>query len=110
MQGLLDAALLAWVEHGDDGGWPAFRDGAIAALHELVDGLAKGRDAVVFTSGGIVAAICSSLLDGGAASVVALNRVTVNGGITKLVAGSSGTSLVSFNDHAHLDPKAVTYR
>lgn len=108
-QGLLDVALGAWVDDAD-GGWSAFTSGARNALHELVGGLPKGRDAVVFTSGGIVAALCAELLGGGAATVVALNRVTVNGGITKLVAGSSGTSLVSFNDHAHLDPAEVTYR
>jgi broad specificity phosphatase PhoE len=109
VQGLLDAALQAWVDDGD-GGWSAFRDGAVAALRELVGSLPRGRDAVVFTSGGIVAAVCAELLHGGAETVVALNRVTVNGGITKLVAGSSGTSLVGFNDHAHLPADAVTYR
>jgi broad specificity phosphatase PhoE len=109
VQGLLDAALQAWVGDGD-GGWSAFSRGATTALRELVASLPKARDAVVFTSGGIVAALCAGLLHGGAETVVALNRVTVNGGITKLVAGSSGTSLVGFNDHAHLPPDAVTYR
>ena len=110
VQRLLDAALLAWVLHGDSGGWPAFSNGATAALRELVGDLDKGCDAVVFTSGGVIAAVCTSLLSGGAETVVALNRVTVNGGITTLVAGASGTSLVSFNDHAHLPADAVTYR
>lgn len=109
VQGLLDVALQAWMDDAD-GGWPAFRDGATTALRELVAGLPKGHDAVVFTSGGIVAAVCSDLLGAGASAVVALNRVTVNGGITTLVAGSAGTSLVSFNDHAHLAANAVTYR
>jgi broad specificity phosphatase PhoE len=110
VQGLLDAALLAWVEHGDDGGWPAFAGGASAALGGLVENLDRGRDAVVFTSGGVIAAVCAALVGGGAQTVVALNRVTVNGGITKLVAGAAGTSLVAFNEHAHLDPAEVTYR
>lgn len=109
VQGLLDIALQAWVDNAD-GSWTAFQDGATTALRELVAGLPKGRDAVVFTSGGIVAAVCASLLGGGAPAVVALNRVTVNGGITKLVAGASGTSLLSFNEHAHLDPPTITYR
>jgi broad specificity phosphatase PhoE len=110
VQGLLDAALLAWVEHGDDGGWPVFAGGATAALTELLAGLEKGRDAVVFTSGGVIAAVCAALLGLGAEGVVALNRVTVNGAITKLVAGSAGTSLLTFNEHGHLDAGAVTYR
>ncbi len=108
VQGLLDAALLAWVEHGDDGGWPAFAGSATAALHELADGLDKGQDAVVFTSGGVIAAVCASLLGGDAGTVVALNRVAVNGAITKLLAGSRGVQLSSWNEHAHLSE--VTYR
>lgn len=110
VQRLLDDALHAWVNDGAAAGWPAFSGGATTALRELVASLPKGRDAVVFTSGGVVAAVCAALLGAGAAAVVALNRVTVNSGITKLVAGSSGTSLVSFNDHAHLAPDVVTYR
>ena len=114
VQGLLDSALLAWVEHGgapdQPDGWPAFAGGAADALHELLDGLEKGSDAVVFTSGGVIAAVCASLLGLGAEGVVALNRVTVNGAITKLVAGSTGPSLLTFNEHAHLAADAVTYR
>ena len=110
VQGLLDVALRAWVDDGDAGGWPAFSGGATTALRELVASLPRARDAVVFTSGGIVAAVCAELLRTPADTVVALNRVTVNGGITTLVAGSSGTSLVSFNDHAHLPADGVTYR
>jgi broad specificity phosphatase PhoE len=109
VQGLLDTALGAWVQD-PDGGWDAFRDGARDALDELLAGLPKGRDAVVVTSGGILAAVCGGLLGLGAAGVVALNRVTVNGAITTLVAGSSGTSLLTFNEHAHLDAADVTYR
>jgi broad specificity phosphatase PhoE len=110
VQGLLDAALLAWVEHGDGGGWPAFSGGAAEALDGLLAGLEKGQDAVVFTSGGVIAAVCARLLGLDAAGVVALNRVTVNGAVTTLVAGSAGTSLVTFNEHGHLDAGAVTYR
>lgn len=109
LQPLLDAALAAWI--GDPaGGWPAFRDGAVAAVRELADGLPPGRDAVVVTSGGILAAVCSHLLGAGDAAVVALNRVTVNAAISTVVVGSAGASLLSFNDHAHLPREQVTYR
>jgi broad specificity phosphatase PhoE len=109
VQGLLDQALHAWVTDPDSD-WAGFAHDRLTALDELVGGLGKGRDAVVFTSGGAIAAVCADLLGGGAPAVVALNRVTVNGGITTLVAGSSGTSLLSYNDHAHLDRAEVTYR
>ena len=110
LQVLLDAALRAWVDD-PDGGWADFAGGAADALRDLVAGLGAGRDAVVFTSGGVVAAVCAGLLGVGAAGVVALNRVTVNGGVTKLVVGRAGVSLVAFNDHAHFEAtQLLTYR
>jgi hypothetical protein len=41
-----------------------------------------------------------------------LNPVCVNSGVTRLVTGRRGTTLVAFNDHAHLDgvPDALSYR
>jgi broad specificity phosphatase PhoE len=111
VQGLLDAALLAWVEHGDDGGWPAFRDGALAAFDDVVAALDKGQDAVVVTSGGVIAALSTALLDIPPTGLVALNRVAANGAITKVVVGGSGASLVSFNEHTHVERAGlVTYR
>jgi broad specificity phosphatase PhoE len=107
---LLDAALARWVEHGDVGGWTAFADGVAGALRELVGGLESGRDAVVFTSAGVIAAVCADLLGAGAPAVVAFNRVAVNGAVTKLAVGGSGVSLLTFNEHGHLDAGSVTYR
>jgi broad specificity phosphatase PhoE len=109
-QVLLDSALVAWVEHGDEGGWSAFANGVGNALRELVAGLQQGQDAVVFTSAGVIAAVCADLLGAGAAAVVALNRVAVNGAVTKLAAGQAGVSLLTFNEHGHLDATGITYR
>ena len=44
----------------------------------------------------------AALLAAGGPTVVALNRVVVNAGLTTLLVGSSGVNLVTFNDHAHL--------
>ena len=108
---LLDAALARWVEHGEEGGWSAFAEGAAGALGELIRRLDPGQDAVVFTSAGTIAAICARLLGApNAGTVVALNRVAVNGAITTLAAGRSGTSLLTFNEQSHLDAASVTYR
>jgi broad specificity phosphatase PhoE len=112
VQALLDRALASWVDD-PAGGWSDFAGGATAALAELAAGLEQGQDAVVFTSGGILAAVCGDLLGLTAKGVVALNRVTANGAITKVVVGRGGTSLVSFNDHAHFEGEAsrlLTYR
>ena len=39
-----------------------------------------------------------------------LNPVTVNASVSKVVVGARGTTLVSLNDHSHLEPDLVTYR
>ena len=104
-QRLLDQALLPWIagEVPAGGGltWAQFEGGAVAALEELFAGLGKGGTGLVFTSGGVISAICMRLLGLGPEGFLALNRVMVNAGLTKLVHGRSGTSLVSFNEHGH---------
>lgn len=110
LQVFLDEALLTWVQEGSEQGWGAFSGGAWSALEELIAALGPGRDAIVFTSGGVIAAISSALLDGGARSVVMLNRVAINSAITKLIVGPSGISLSTFNEHGHLDKGDVTSR
>lgn len=110
-QVLLDHALRAWIEEGD--GWRRFAAGAAAALDALAADLGPGRDAIVVTSGGVLAALCAGLLSASTEGVVALNRVAVNAAITTLAVGGSGTSLLSFNDHAHFSGERralLTYR
>jgi broad specificity phosphatase PhoE len=116
-QGVLDAALTAWVEAGDGGPcaetWPAFLARCRDALSDLVAALGKGEHAVVFTSGGVIAAVCGALLGTPEAGLLKLNRVTVNGGITKLVSGRGGVTMLSFNEHPHFEADAaplLTYR
>ena len=116
-QAILEQALHAWIDAGADGpaGEPygVFAGRVEAALRELADDLGSGRTALVCTSGGPLAAACVALLDLPASAFVAFNRVTVNTGVTKVVHGRGGTSLVSFNEHAHLEQGArslVTYR
>jgi broad specificity phosphatase PhoE len=106
----LDKALIGWV--GTES-WHEFSAGINAAIEELLTGLGSGATAVVFTSGGVIAAVCAKLLGLDAAGFVAVNRVAVNGAMTKLVHGRSGTSLVSYNDHAHFEGEhrdLLTYR
>ena len=72
--------------------------------------------ALVFSSGGPISWAAASLLaeDSGPAQQLwrKLNPVCVNSGLTRLVTGRRGTTLVSFNEHAHLDgvPDVLTYR
>jgi broad specificity phosphatase PhoE len=97
----LDVVITRWIEDRTEF-WSDFAGGAVAALGELAASLPPGSDAVVATSAGLTAALVGSMLGASAAGVVSLNRVSVNASITTIVAGSSGLSMVSFNDHAHL--------
>jgi broad specificity phosphatase PhoE len=108
-QRLLDLALTGWAG-ADDGGWQAWAGGATAALAELAGSLGRGRDGVVFTSGGVLAAVSAELLGAPPASMVRLNRVAVNAAVTTVLVGGSGTTLLSFNDHAFLERALVTFR
>ncbi|MBX6389162.1 MAG: histidine phosphatase family protein [Frankia sp.] len=115
-QGLLDVALADWMARTDQtgpGSWTAFSGAVGDALDGLARRLTSGSTAVVFTSGGPIAAACSRLLGLGVDGTVALNRVMINGGITKIVCGRGGTNLVSINEHGHLEAAGrefLTYR
>jgi broad specificity phosphatase PhoE len=116
-QAVLDAALAAWVAAGADTpcaeSWPAFLARVRAALTDLVSVLRKGEAAVVCTSGGVLGALAGHLLGTPEQGLLKLNRVTVNCGITKVVSGRGGVTLLSFNEHAHFDGRSsrlLTYR
>jgi broad specificity phosphatase PhoE len=113
----LDGAIGAWIDEAERSpaaqSWPAFAASGSGALQELTGELGRGETAVVFTSGGVIAAICAQLVGEPDRAFVPFNRTQINTGITKIVHGGSGTSLVSVNDHSHLesvDPALVTYR
>jgi len=80
------------------------------ALERVATRLGPGQDAVVISSGGVIGWLAATLLGGNVEQWLALNRVCVNGGITKLIRGRRGTSLVSFNEHSHIPGDQVTYR
>lgn len=93
--------------------WEPFAAGVADALAAVTDGLGRGGTVAVFTSGGVISAVCAQLLALPPEAVVAFNRVVVNAGITKIVHGRRGSTLVSFNDHAHFEGPAadlLTYR
>jgi broad specificity phosphatase PhoE len=113
----LDTAIEAWITGGRAAGatgtWTEFTGGVRAALDDVLTGLPKGTAALVFTSAGVISAICAALLSVPAAGYLALNRTMANASITKLVHGRSGLSLVSVNEHGHFEGPhrgLLTYR
>jgi broad specificity phosphatase PhoE len=116
-QGLLEGGLNAWIEAGADGPaeetYAAFAARVRGALSAAAEGLGSGAAAVVSTSGGPIGAICAALSGAPPTSLVQFNRVAINTGITKLTVGRGGITLISFNEHSHLEGPArslLTYR
>ena len=116
-QAALEPALAEWVAHAERSPtsqtWPQFSGAGAAALGDLATELGPGETAVVVTSGGAIAAVIGALLGAPAEVFAALNRTLVNAGVTKIAIGSTGTNVLSVNDHSHLelvDRDLVTYR
>jgi broad specificity phosphatase PhoE len=113
-QPILDEAMLEWIAAGDGGAaqetWPMFRDRVDGALEQALGELGRGQTGMVFTSGGVIAAVVVSVLGIDPRAVPLLNRTSVNASVTKLISGGRGVSLVSFNEHAHLEPDLVSFR
>ena len=109
-----DQAAERWVSghYDDDYDEPfhAFSARVDRALRRTAAGLGSGETAVVFTSGGPISWVAATLLGGGVDMWMRLNPVTVNASVSKVVVGARGTTLVSLNDHSHLEPDLVTYR
>jgi broad specificity phosphatase PhoE len=108
-QAALDEALERWTAGAHDDEYAetfgAFGERVGLALDEAV---ARAGEAtrpgatVVVSSAGAIGAVVAALLRLDTEAWAALNRVAVNTGITTVVAGARGRSVVTFNDHAHL--------
>jgi len=112
-QQMFTAATQRWVDGGEGytETFQAFCDRSEAAVRRTAERLGKGETAVVFTSGGPIAAVVSRLLSGGDALWPRLNPITINTAITKVVSGRSGLTVVSYNEHGHLDgSELLSYR
>ena len=105
-----EAAMGRWSsgEHDDDytETYAAFHDRAAAALADV----AGAGTVVVASSGGPISALVTRLLDGGPATYARLLPTTVNTGVTRIVSGRSGLTLVAYNEHQHLPVEMITYR
>jgi broad specificity phosphatase PhoE len=96
--------------------WPAFRSRVGAALDRATAGAGPGGTVLVVSSGGPIAAAGAALVDpeaddaGYARMWARLNAVLVNSSVSRVVVGSTGARLLSWNDHAHVPGETLTYR
>jgi broad specificity phosphatase PhoE len=108
-QAALEEALERWTGGAHDDDYPetfgAFGARVGRALDEAV---ARAGDdgrpgaTVVVSSAGAIGAVVAAILRLDPEAWAALNRVAVNTGVSTVVAGARGRSVVSFNDHGHL--------
>ncbi|PRY57007.1 broad specificity phosphatase PhoE [Knoellia remsis] len=115
-------ATQRWVagENDADYGEPfaAFGERVLGGLGEVADELGPGETAVVVSSAGAISWVAASLLDGGAPTWTALQRVLANASLTTVSvgAGDGGAArrpvLRTFNDTTHLErvPDLLTTR
>ena len=111
LQTTLDEALHRWIHGGD--GYPEPHGAFTARIEAAIANLAALPGVTLaVTSAGVIAVACAQLTGLPAGRWPSLARVMVNTSITKLITGSTGTHLLTFNDHAHLedDRSLVTYR
>jgi broad specificity phosphatase PhoE len=115
-QAWFEAATDRWTagehDHEYDESFAGFTDRVLGGLDRLVRTLGSGGTAVVVTSGGPIARTVAELLGGGADLHRRIAPVVVNTSVTKVVVGERGATLVSFNEHGHLEthPDLLTYR
>ncbi len=112
-QEMFTAATERWTQGGDGytESFTEFCDRSEAAVRRVAARAGKGETVLVFTSGGPIAAVVSRLWSGGDDLWLRLNPVTINTAITKVVSGRSGLTVVSYNEHGHLDgTDELTYR
>ncbi|MBZ5738051.1 histidine phosphatase family protein [Nocardioides mangrovi] len=117
-QQLFERATSRWTAGVGD--YPETYAGFVGRVDAALDAAAaeagSGRTVVAVSSGGPIGVACARLVDpeadpGGTARLWArFNAVTVNSSVTRVVVGSTGARLLTFNEHPHLDGDAITYR
>lgn len=111
-QKALDLRMREWADGGIHGAesFTSFQDRVEAAGERMMSTIRPGGSAVVVSSSGVISWLAARLLGGGVEQWIRLNRVSVNTGVTKIVCGRQGASLVSYNEHSHLQGSELTYR
>ena len=111
LQVTLDEALTRWIRGG--AGYPEPHGAFTARVDASITDLAAvPGTTLAITSAGVIAVACARLTGLADDRWPALARVVVNASITRLITGPTGTHLLTFNDHAHLesDRSLITYR
>lgn len=119
-QQVFEKATARWTsgEHDDyPESYAAFGARVRAALDRATASAGPGGTVVVVSSGGPIAVACAALVDpeGDDPATTArlwqrFNTVIVNSSVSRVVVGSTGARLLTFNEHPHLEADHLTYR
>jgi broad specificity phosphatase PhoE len=109
LPGRLVPALQAWVEGGLAGveSFASFRARCRAALDAVIDATGRGRQAVLFGSGGSLAAAMQSFLGIGDLDLIRLELTFYNTGVSCLLSDGSRVTIESLNAIGHLEQPAL---
>ena len=116
-QRLFDLIVACWIEQRSgaapvDESWEAFQARCLDGLRRVAD--SGVRQAVVFTSGGVITAVLRAALNLDAEKAFHLNWEILNASVHSFRLGKRGLALQRFNDVAHLealcDDSLLTYR
>ncbi|WP_341924745.1 histidine phosphatase family protein [Nocardioides psychrotolerans] len=118
-QQVFERATARWTA-GEPGDYPetyaAFAARVRGSLAAAAEQAGPGRTVVVVSSGGTIAVVAAALSDpdadpAGLARLWArFNTVMVNSSVSRVVVGSTGARLLSFNEHSHVSGDTLTYR
>lgn len=114
-QDAITSALHEWVDGADIGPetYAMYAKRTRAAADRAADAAGSGKNVLVVSSAGSITQLVAQLWDIPPQSWPQMSRTFVNTSITKILAGRSGLTLVSFNAHEHLaalDSGLLTYR
>lgn len=118
-QKVFEAATAAWTagEGTYDETWLDFVARVRRALASVADRAGSGETVVVVTSGGVIGLVAAILADPDDPDPAALarrwaraNAVMVNASVTRLLVGSTGQRVLTFNEHPYLSGDLLTYR
>ncbi|MBJ7289489.1 histidine phosphatase family protein [Williamsia sp.] len=104
-QAQLDGALSDWIARIAVGSetYAQYRQRADDAFDDLIAHAGSGKTVVAVSSAGTIAAVVARLWGIDDERWLAIARTMINTSVTKILIGSSGASVVSINDHAHVD-------
>ena len=119
---LFDNAMQRWhagdYDHDYVESWSQFNERAKQALEQIrlkitTLNLSGDSTVLVFTSGGVIAAITAQLLQQGSQTAYQLSKSLVNTGVTSVILKEQESRLLSLNEYSHLfaeGKRFVTWR